>query len=817
MKKLGKHFTIKKWKFDSKTEEFVFRYELSFTRDTIKPLRFEERLKYKSLPKNFNIARHASTLEALAVISGVSYYKLYCPKTISTDFALSKEQADFWSTVYRKGLGEFCYRNNIPLARVARFSHKTRKHILETFEVTDKLLLGIGGGKDSLVADELLEGYKRDYFLLETQKEEHLVRMLMTHLSGKPVCLLRTIDSQLFQKHDDAYNGHIPISAIFAFTGLLTAEIFGYKAFMVANAASSNFGNIVYDKEEINHQWSKSLEFETMCQDYIRAYITRDIAYFSPIRQFYEIRIVELFAKSGKYFEDFTSCNRNFKVFKERPKSLWCGECPKCPFIFLLMAAFLKEEELLKIFKQNFFEKEDLHDTFRDLLGFGTLKPFDCVGPFEESQTALVMARVLHRDNKIFADFLPRITDIEAKKKIVFSTNVSKNLPTPFRFLGIKSVGILGYAKEGKVTEWYLKKFYPHLSIGILDKNIDSDYLSKQSEYDLIVKTPGIPKELVTVPYVTATNLFFANVENPIIGITGTKGKSTTASLIHHILKANKKPARLLGNIGAPMLEVLTGDKRNKKEIYVVELSSYMLDDIEYSPNVALLINLYNDHLTYHKTLENYHGAKANIFKFQKEGDVRITFPFKKNINLDMKKVPLRGKHNLSNIYAAVEVAKRFGISEQGIRSALYSFKPLPHRLEPVGTFKGVEFYDDANATTPEATVEAIGALGNVDTLFVGGQDRGYDFKALRALILKKKIRNIVAFPDTGEKIIKGLRGLNVLKTTSMEEAVKFAYMYTRKGKTCLLSCASPSYSIWKNFEEKGDLFKEWVKREGNK
>ena len=149
----------------------------------------------------------------------------------------------------------------------------------------------------------------------------------------------------------------------------------------------------------------------------------------------------------------------------------------------------------------------------------------------------------------------------------------------------------------------------------------------------------------------------------------------------------------------------------------------------------------------------------------------------------------------------------------------------MPHRLEFVGEFKGIKFYDDAISTTPESTIMAIKSLNNVDTIFLGGKDRGYNFLPLEKTIKKYKIKNIILFPDSGDRIFhrvarsrsqeKLKKGFNILRTNNMEKAVRFAYQYTKKGKICLLSCASPSYSLWKNFEEKGKQFQYFVKKLG--
>ena len=398
-----------------------------------------------------------------------------------------------------------------------------------------------------------------------------------------------------------------------------------------------------------------------------------------------------------------------------------------------------------------------------------------------------------------------------------------------------KKILILGYGKEGRATHRFLKKFHPKAKIGIADMVDGADYLKKQKNYDLVIKTPGIPKELVTVPYTTATNIFFANVQNKIIGVTGTKGKSTSASLIYWILKKAGKRVHLIGNIGKPMLHELLR-KINKEELFVCELSSYQLDDIKYSPHIALILDLYPEHMNYHGNVENYYLAKKNIATHLKTTDYFFynprfkilealaqkldcsTVPFKERIDFKAKEIPLIGEHNHENIAACVEVAKIFDIDDETIIKAVKSFRPLPHRLQLIGTYKKIIFYDDAISTTPQSTIFAIKTLKKIGTIFLGGEDRGYDFSELATILAEEKIKNIILFPESGQKIKsllvkKSKYKPQILETKDMKKAVEFAYKNTQEGFICLLSTASPSYSVWKNFEEKGDLFQFEVKK----
>ena len=808
MKPKAKNFIFRGYEFKPKSLKIKFDYKIEFfNRES---LDFTETIILSNVSKNISKTGLRNFLEPLHLILGISYYKLYCPPKIILPFRLSKEQADFWNTVYRKGLGEFFCRNNLDPKKIAKFPSSNTKTNSINLKVSDRALLGIGGGKDSIVAAELLRGFPVTSFLVETQKKDQISEIVMKKIGDPSLKIKRMLDPKIFKKCVGGYNGHVPISAVFAFLGMLSAAIYDYKYVIVGNEQSSNFGNIKYGGETINHQWSKSSEFEVMFQDYTNKYITPDITYFSLLRPFHEIRVAEMFAKYKKYFPIFSSCNKNFRVFEERPNSLWCGECPKCAFVFLILAPFLSKKDILGIFKKNMLADKNLLPLFRDLLGFGKLKPFDCVGTFEEAQAALFLASKIYRNDIVVKTFLPRIKNPQKTIEKVFEIAAAPTLPTPFKFLGLKNVAILGYGREGKISEKYIRKNYPALKIGIIDQKIDKNYLEKQQDYDLAIKTSGISKSKVKIPYTTATNIFFSLNKNFTIGVTGSKGKSTTASLIYEILKTAGKKVRLIGNIGKPMLEVLLG-KVDPKEIFVIELSSYMLEDIEYSPNIAVLTNLFPEHMDYHKGVGNYYAAKKNIFKFQNFSDFAVKSPFVDKIPLEKSEIPLLGDHNLQNIKAAVKVARILKVPDATIKKAIENFKPLPHRLEFVGEKNGIRFYDDAISTTPESTIAAIKSIKNIGTIFLGGEDRGYDFLKLEKMLRKYNIKNIVLFPDSGKRILKSRKGFNILETRSTKAAVAFAFKNTAKGQTCLLSTASPSYSLWKDFEEKGKEFREAV------
>lgn len=365
---------------------------------------------------------------------------------------------------------------------------------------------------------------------------------------------------------------------------------------------------------------------------------------------------------------------------------------------------------------------------------------------------------------------------------------------------------LLGYGREGKSTEAWLKKHYPSITIDIGDEKKVSD------SYTTIIRSPGIsPYVFKTTTHVTsATNIFFSRVKGMTIGVTGTKGKSTTSSLITHILKTKFSDVRLVGNIGKPMLDEL--DSATDKTFFVIELSSHQLVDIRYSPHIAVLLDIVPEHMDYYPDFETYKAAKANITKFQKHDDVAFSYPFT-SFNT---KTTLLG--NTDNINAAVSVATYLKISNNIITDALATFSPLPHRLEYVGKMKGIRFYNDSLSTIPEATIHALKALGpDVSTLIAGGYDRNLHYANLGTYVDNHPVQNLILFPDTGEKIAHTItnKTINIFFVKSMKEAVSLAYIHTAKNNICLLSPASASYNLFRDYEERGDQFKEWVKKLG--
>lgn len=445
-----------------------------------------------------------------------------------------------------------------------------------------------------------------------------------------------------------------------------------------------------------------------------------------------------------------------------------------------------------------------------------------------------------------------------------------------------KNVLILGFGKEGQAAYTLLRKYLPtqHLTIAdalpkigkleILQNDTDltlilgEDYLSSLESFDIIIKTPGVPLEGIINDEVkkkitSQLDLLLEFNARNVIGITGSKGKSTTSALIYSIVHASNDNSVLTGNIGIPIFDVI--ESLNENTLVICEMSSYQLNYSSVAPHIAVLLNLYEEHLDYHKTYENYINAKLNICRSQNVDDILVynrdhalltrkiseiapksivsTFSndresvngcYEKNdmiffgaeavYDLTLPK-NLLGKHNVYNIMAATCVAKQLNISNDIITQAISEFKPLPHRLEYIGTYNEIAYYDDSISTIPQAAIQAIEALKNVDTIILGGLDRGIDFTPIAEYLPTSTVRNIAFLPTSGaiiwalmKKVDSSVESrFSIIFAETLPDAVTFAKEKTEKGKSCLLSPASPSYNMFKNFEERGNIFQQEVKK----
>jgi len=386
--------------------------------------------------------------------------------------------------------------------------------------------------------------------------------------------------------------------------------------------------------------------------------------------------------------------------------------------------------------------------------------------------------------------------------------------------------------------------------------------LSKILNADLVIKSPGIPNTAPIIQQIHEKNIQiiseieFASqyTDAKIIAITGSNGKTTTATLVYQILKDAGCKVALAGNIGNSFAELVV---KNTYEYYVLEISSFQLDDVvSFKPYIAILLNITPDHLDqYDYKLERYARSKFRITENQSEEDYFVynfdddnVLELIKDINTKAKKVPysmsenvnegsfaddekvimnfpdhvelpvsefsLKGKHNISNTMAAATVANILKIRKETIKRSLYDFRAVEHRLEFVLKVGGVEFINDSKATNVNAVYYALESMSRDTVWIVGGVDKGNDYSELLPLV-KKKVKAIVCLGVDNEKIIKAFGDYipNIAEATNMKDAVRKAYVFSNKGDTVLLSPACASYDLFESYEDRGNQFKKEVKQ----
>lgn len=447
------------------------------------------------------------------------------------------------------------------------------------------------------------------------------------------------------------------------------------------------------------------------------------------------------------------------------------------------------------------------------------------------------------------------------------------------------NIAILGFGREGRSLLAFLRKTPPYRTavIRVLDKNpaytrelkllgvpfrVGAGYLKGLDRFDIIFRSPGVPYMLPKIQRArkkgteisSATKLFFARVpREKLIGITGTKGKGTTASLLAHILKCAGRRVVLAGNIGEPMLDALPrlASPRLRKarrarlaraDHIILELSSFQLQDLTESPHVAVVLDIFPDHLDAHRSLREYHAAKTNITRWQTQGDTAFFFADNSRSRSiaqagNAKKIAVHPKEKGvgKNAEMASAIATHLGVPRRTIANAIKTFRGLPHRLELVRTIRmhptrkhsnilknvGMSFYNDSAATNPQAAAAAIRSLNGRIILLAGGRGKGLDYRPLgRAIRGAKNVERVILFGENRHELARALhkelgtrnRGLGITFTNDLRSAVKHAYEVatslvtsSQSLVTVLLSPASASFDQFKSYVDRGEQFKKLV------
>ncbi len=360
-----------------------------------------------------------------------------------------------------------------------------------------------------------------------------------------------------------------------------------------------------------------------------------------------------------------------------------------------------------------------------------------------------------------------------------------------------------------------------------------------EEEWELIVPSPGVPLDLPAIERATARGVnVIGEVElaapyllGPVIGITGSNGKTTTTSLVGHILRSAKTPVQVGGNIGTPVIAMT--ETSRKDQWNVLELSSFQLETINnFRADVAVCLNVTQNHLDRHHTFANYAAAKSNLFRTQKAGDFAVlnaddevcrSFaeitpaqvvwfrgPDIGNL-MQAEEVPIPGRHNAENVMAAAAVAEIAGISKLGIIAAVRTFQAVEHRLEFVAEIAGVRFYNDSKATSVDAAMKALDSFSGDLWVILGGKDKGSDYTPLRAL-LHRKAHAALLIGSATEKIASQIEGaVKVIRADTLECAVAEAWKNARPGDIVLLAPACASFDQFQSYEHRGRVFKDLV------
>jgi len=823
----------------------------------------------------------------LGMIELVSYWKATCSPVVMIEAGyLDSAQLAWWKDVWRLGLGEFWLKNQIDptqpdllefkVSASRALASKSVKGANSHFGPSPKkLLIPVGGGKDSAALLGWLADQKIGFGVLLLEPHSPAAAAVANlSQTRETIRVTRQLDPQLKDLNAAGYlNGHTPFSALLGWVSVLVAKIFNYEQVAVANEQSANEGNSIYHGLTINHQYSKTTDYEVKFRDYLAKYLQPLASggdqpapnYFSIWRPLHEVQIAQIFSRYQHFFPVFRSCN----VGQQRNE--WCHKCPKCVFVYSLLAPVLAPKTLQGVvFSHDLFDDIELLPIWLQLLGFQANKPFECVGTAQEILVSIqtyieqltaknlpfpkVVAALLAEPEiaaslaaapplkQLLSDFaapyfLPEnlaeklIATFEPITKLEITTTQLQNWrshPAVKKFAGRK-IALIGLGREGLTSYHWFRQVFPGQKLTLADKKsldqLDPEWLnvlasdplarfvtgpeflsSAVLDQDYLFMTPGIrtdqPEILASLEsgaqLQSQTQLFFELCPSQIIGVTGTKGKSTTSSLIHHVLAKNGIPAVLVGNIGTPMLDQLA--KIDTETLVVAELSCHQLQHLTISPHIAVIQNITSEHLDYYPTTADYVAAKSAIARFQTSAD-RVIFqrshlvaaetaalgqaqaytyridPDQANqsdlVWLDQDhiwlktsgqqteqsvikttEIPLLGHHNLYNVAPAVIIGHQLGLSTDQISTSIQSFQSLPHRLELVLAKDNLAFYDDSLSTTPEATIAALEGFGTKPiVLIAGGHERHQDFSDLAAALIKARIIGLVLLPTTGERL----------------------------------------------------------------
>lgn len=412
--------------FDYKFDKAALRIKFHFR--IVKGVEFNPVVTVSNIPSDFLSNFNKPALENLIFHLGLAEIPTYWKSTCAKDIAikagfLSNDQIKWWRKLMLKGMSEFFYQNKINFTTPEFLNIKsssTKKFFKDEKDHQDRFLILNGGGRDSVVTIETLKNLESQKAILMLNPTIAAINVAQTSAIENIIIVERTIDKKLIDLNTKQYlNGHTPFSAYLSFLSELICFVFDFKYAVVSNEKSSNEGNIQYLRKSINHQYSKSYEYERLFREYSKKYLSESIKYFSLVRPFFEIQISKIFSSYPKYFSSFRSCNKGQKT------NAWCGNCSKCLSIYISLFPFMEEDSIKAIFGTNLYEKKELLDLLLHLVGKKSPKPFECVGTHEEIRAGLCLSiEKLEKDKKP----LPYLLTYSKNKLLKNKTNTQKLL-----------------------------------------------------------------------------------------------------------------------------------------------------------------------------------------------------------------------------------------------------------------------------------------------------------------------------------------------------------------------------------------------------
>ncbi|MBI3289825.1 hypothetical protein HYZ78_00330 [Candidatus Microgenomates bacterium] len=389
----------------------------------------------------------------LGLVETISYWKATCSPRLRIEAgSLTDEQIRWWHDLFINGLGEFFFQNDIDFTgrdflHIETSSQQREQPDLASSSTASGDLILVGGGKDSAVTLEVLKELPDRKGTLVLNPISSALRSIEQAGYEKPIIVERAIDPTLLRLNEAGYlNGHTPFSAYLAFLGVFVGVLHDYENIIVSNERSAGEGNLQFHDLEVNHQYSKGYRFEKLFREYAQKYLTRSAQYFSFLRPLYDLQISQLFSQYSQHYETFRSCNVGQKT------DTWCGTCSKCAFVYLSLFPFTPYETMIKTFGSDYFRKPELEQTFKDLVGVGKHKPFDCVGTIDESRLAIAFSAQQYRSKG--GEIPPLIHALETQ-------------------LGIEEGNVLTQLKMKVENKWDDQNFLPTDYANLLKNAVD--------------------------------------------------------------------------------------------------------------------------------------------------------------------------------------------------------------------------------------------------------------------------------------------------------------------------------------------------------